>query len=59
MASRTNIINIEWANSLVGLPVQVPDNWWVGYTGTYLHDGKLVAFDTLFLLKNRKRAPLS
>jgi hypothetical protein len=47
MTSRTNKIDIEWANSLVGLPVKIPDNWWVGYTGTYLHDGKLVAFDVV------------
>jgi hypothetical protein len=47
MTSRTDKIDIEWANSLVGLPVKVPDNWWVGYTGTYLHDGKLMAFDVV------------
>jgi hypothetical protein len=42
MASTTNNINIEWVNSLVGLPVKKPDNWWAGYTGTYyLHDGTL------------------
>jgi hypothetical protein len=50
MASRANKIDIEWANSLVGLPLKIPDNWWVGYTGSYLHDGKLVAFDVV----NRK-----
>jgi hypothetical protein len=54
MASRTNKIDIEWANSLVGLPVKIPDNWWVGYTGTYLHDGKLVAFDASFHRWNSK-----
>jgi hypothetical protein len=47
MASRTNKIDIEWANSSVGLPVRIPDNWWVGYTGSNLHDGKLVAFDVV------------
>jgi hypothetical protein len=47
MTSRTNKIDIEWANSLVGLPVKIPDNWWVGYNGTYLHDGKLVASDVI------------
>jgi hypothetical protein len=47
MASRRTKINKEWANSLVGLPVKIPDNWWVGYTGTYLHDGKLIAFDVV------------
>jgi hypothetical protein len=47
MASRRIFFHIEWVNSLVGLPVKIPDNWWVGYTGTYLHDGKLVAFDVV------------
>jgi hypothetical protein len=27
--------------------LKIPDNWWVGYTGSYLHDGKLVAFDVV------------
>jgi hypothetical protein len=27
--------------------VKIPDNWWVGYAGTYLHDGKLVAFNVV------------
>jgi hypothetical protein len=48
MASRRNKIDIEWANSLVGLPVKIPDNWWVGYnTGSNLHDGKLMASDVV------------
>jgi hypothetical protein len=47
MTSRTNKIDIEWANSLVGLPVKIPDNWWVGYTGSYVNDGKLMAFDVV------------
>jgi hypothetical protein len=40
-------IDIEWANSSVGLPVKIPDNWWVGYTSTYLHDDKLMSFDVV------------
>jgi hypothetical protein len=47
MASRANKIDIEWSNSLVGLPLKIPDNWWLGYTGSYLHAGKLVAFDVV------------
>jgi hypothetical protein len=47
MTSTRNKIDIEWANSLVGLPVRIPDNWWVGYTGTYLHDGRIVSFDSV------------
>jgi hypothetical protein len=34
-------------SSIVGLHVKIPDNWWVGYTGTYLHDGKIEAFDVV------------
>ena len=47
MAPKRNKIDLEWALSLVGLPVKIPDNWWVGYTGSYLHDGKIVAFDVV------------
>ena len=25
--------------------MKVPDNWWAGYTGTNLHDGKIQSFD--------------
>jgi hypothetical protein len=45
MTSTRDKIDTEWANSSVGLPVRIPDNWWVGYTGTNLHDGKIVSFD--------------
>ncbi|OEU07648.1 hypothetical protein FRACYDRAFT_250665 [Fragilariopsis cylindrus CCMP1102] len=45
MAPRTKKIDIEWADSFVGCPVKVPGHWWVGYTETYLHDGKIVSFD--------------
>ena len=45
MAPRRKKIDLEWAYSLVGLPVKIPDNWWVGYTGSYLHDGRKVSFD--------------
>jgi hypothetical protein len=47
MASRRNKIDIEWALLLVGLPVKIPDHWWIGYTGLYLHNGKLMAFDVV------------
>jgi hypothetical protein len=50
MALRINKIDTEWANSLVGLHLKVPDNWWVNYNGTNLHDGKIVSFDRV----NRK-----
>jgi hypothetical protein len=45
MTSTRNKIDTEWANSLVGLHLKVPDNWWVNYNGTNLHDGKIVSFD--------------
>ena len=38
-------INIEWAESLIGLSMKVPDNWWVGCNGYNLHDGKIESFD--------------
>jgi hypothetical protein len=38
-------ISVEWAESLIGLSMRVPDNWWVGCTGHNLHDGKIVSFD--------------
>jgi hypothetical protein len=39
------LINIEWAEALVGLSMKVPQNWWVGCSGYNLHDGKIVSFD--------------
>jgi hypothetical protein len=47
MLPRQPRIDSCWAELLVGLHVQVlvPDNWWVAYTGTYLHDCKVEAFD--------------
>ena len=27
------LINLEWAKSLIGLSLKVPQNWWVGCTG--------------------------
>jgi hypothetical protein len=45
MTSTRNKIDTEWANSLVGLHLKVPDNWWVNYSGTNLHDDKIVSFD--------------
>jgi hypothetical protein len=47
MAPKRNKIDTEWANSLVGLHLKVPDNWWVNYNGTNLHDGKIVSFDSV------------
>ena len=38
-------IDVEWAESLVGLRLCVPDCWWVGYNSRSLNDGKVQAFD--------------
>ena len=43
----TMAIDIEWAKSLKGLSMKVPDNWWPGYTpDQILHDGKIDSFDS-------------
>jgi hypothetical protein len=50
--------------------VKIPDNWWVGYTGSYLHDGKwlielddhydndqyLIAYDAVCEYSNRQHS---
>jgi len=38
-------INTEWAESLVGLRVKVPDSWWVNYDGEELSPGVIVGVD--------------
>jgi hypothetical protein len=35
------VISIEWAESLIGLSMKVPQNWWVGCSGYNLHDGRI------------------
>jgi hypothetical protein len=54
-------IIVEWAESLIGLSMRVPDDWWVGCSGHNLHDGKIVSFDIstqkLNLLLNSKEEP--
>jgi hypothetical protein len=47
MASKTNKIDTEWANSLVGLHVKVPDSWWVSFKTSNLNDGTIVSFDSV------------
>ena len=37
--------DIEWAKSLKGLSMKVPDNWWPGYNGRMIHDGKIDSFN--------------
>ena len=38
-------IDTEWAESIIGLRLKVPTNWWARLSGTDLHDGKIVSFD--------------
>jgi hypothetical protein len=40
-------ISIEWAESLVGLSMKMPDHWWERYNGSNLNDGKIVSFDVV------------
>jgi hypothetical protein len=54
-------ISVEWAKSLIGLSMRVPDDWWVGCSGRNLHDGRIVSFDISSqkwnLLLNSKEEP--
>ena len=38
-------IDTEWAESLVGLRVKVPDSWWVNFDGGELNVGVIAAVD--------------
>jgi hypothetical protein len=51
MAPRRKKIDTEWAESLVGLSMRVPDHWWERYNGSNLNDDKIISFD-LVLIKN-------
>ena len=42
---KPNLISLEWGQSLIGLPMAVPENWWTYCTGYNLHNGKIVSFD--------------
>jgi hypothetical protein len=46
-APTVNKIDIEWAESLVGLAMKVPDHWWESYKGSNKNDGKIVSFDVV------------
>jgi hypothetical protein len=45
MASTKKLIDSEWADSLVGLCMRVPDYWWKEYKSFSLNDGRIVSFD--------------
>ena len=38
--------NFEWAESLAGLPMAVPEYWWPGYSSSKLSLGKIASIDT-------------
>ncbi|OEU10958.1 hypothetical protein FRACYDRAFT_246059 [Fragilariopsis cylindrus CCMP1102] len=45
MAPRSARISLEWAKSLVGLSMKVPDYWWDGCKGYRLNDGVIDSYD--------------
>ena len=44
MAPKVSGIDLEWASSLEGLRVKVPNRWWYGYTDGRLNDGRIGEF---------------
>ena len=38
----SNNVDTEWAESLVGLQLDIPNNWWRGFTGKKIHQGEIV-----------------
>ncbi|OEU11919.1 hypothetical protein FRACYDRAFT_245042 [Fragilariopsis cylindrus CCMP1102] len=44
MPPRRRPISVEWAKSLVGLSMKVPDYWWDGCKGYRLHDGVIDSY---------------
>ena len=43
--SKQPLISLEWAESLIGLPMKVPAYWWDGCNGYKLHNGVIDSFD--------------
>ena len=44
---RRRLIDSEWAETLVGLRMKVPANWWNSIRTRELHDGKIKSFNVL------------
>ena len=44
MEHNEHIIDPEWANTLLGLRVSLPNHWWTGFRGNRLRQGCLVLF---------------
>jgi hypothetical protein len=38
-------ISTDWVQSLIGLSMKVPENWWKGCKGFKLFDGKIDSFN--------------
>ncbi|OEU05936.1 hypothetical protein FRACYDRAFT_257320 [Fragilariopsis cylindrus CCMP1102] len=47
MPPRSARISLEWAKSLVGLSMKVPDYWWDGCKGYRLNDGVIDSYDSV------------
>jgi hypothetical protein len=45
MAPKKALIDVEWAESLLGIRLKVPDHWWRGYSTRGLNSGKITSFD--------------
>ena len=43
--SKLVAINPEWAATLIGLRMKVPERWWAGCTGSKLFHGQIIAID--------------
>ena len=43
--SKPVAIDPEWAATLIGLRMKVPERWWAGCTGSKLFHGKIIAID--------------
>ena len=47
-AKTTTVIDADWANSLAGTRLTIPNSWWDGYkkTDNAPNEGKIVKFDS-------------
>ena len=45
MISNAVGIDFEWAESLKGLPMSVPEHWWPGYSGLKTYAGTITSID--------------
>ena len=45
MSSTRLPIDQEWAQSLIGIRLQVPQSWWLGYNGSEMYSGAVQELD--------------